>query len=311
MPYTPGLRYLAAALALGLIAVWGSENFFWSAPQPGLSALDLALTWAAYAVCAAAALSAVLITGIAGWKALFLGGALLGWLTEGVIVSTAYDNFPINLVWTGLSWHALITSLSILGLCRAGVHWPVGRQIAALVALGLGGAYFAQFWPLERGTMPGFGPVLFYIAGLGLVVPLANLVLDRIAQLALPPPWVLAIAPLCLLLLGILQAAYHPDPRRLSIPVLLGLTVWIMQRLGSGRSALAFGAPAPVWRHALFLLAALIVPLLAVPGWHLLQGYPANWPVLVISSVLSLGLWLWLLVQAFRRKSAQTQPATR
>lgn len=247
------------------------------------------------------------MTGVAGWQALFLGGALLGWLTEGVIVSTAYDNFPINLAWTGLNWHALITALAILGLCRAGVHWPVGKQIAALVALGLGGAYFAQFWPLERGAMPGFGPVLFYITGLGLVVPLANLALDRIALVTLPPLWVLAIAPLCLLLIGILQAAYHPDPRRFSVPVLLVLTVWIMHRLGSGRSALDFGAPAPIWRHALFLLAALIMPLLAVPGWRVLQGHPANWPVFVISGVVSVGLWLWLLVRALRKATVPRQ----
>lgn len=43
--------------------------------------------------------------------AIFLAGALYGWLIEGVIVQTMYDDFPLQVSFTGLAWHALISVL--------------------------------------------------------------------------------------------------------------------------------------------------------------------------------------------------------
>lgn len=318
MPNAATPRYLCTALALGLIAVWASENLFWSAPPTGLSALDLGLTAVAYAFLAAAALSAVIHSGIGGWKALFLGGALLGWLAEGVIVATTYDSFPLQLVWTPLAWHALISALAVLGLCRAGVHWPVRLQVLALVVLGVAGAFWAQFWPNERAGLPGFAGELGYLAGLGIVVPLANLALDRIGALSPPPRWVLLIAPLSLLALWLAQTVATLNPLRLSVPLLIGVTVWMMHRLAdrpadSDRQALAgngagtaldFGRPAPAWRHWLFLIAPLITATLTALGWRWFPGLATNLPVALATGTLSLGLWLWMLAGALRNRPA-------
>ena len=87
-----GSAVLATALTsglYGLIAFWGSENLFWSAPTEATGILDLILTATAYSVAVASVLGAVIWSGITGWRALFFGGALLGWLVEGVLVSTA------------------------------------------------------------------------------------------------------------------------------------------------------------------------------------------------------------------------------
>jgi hypothetical protein len=94
-------KYAAVVASLGLIATWGSENFFWSAPPDDLTLLGLLITWIAYTVCVAAALSAVLMSGVRGWPALFLGGAIMGWLVEGVVVGTMYEAFPFQLVCWG------------------------------------------------------------------------------------------------------------------------------------------------------------------------------------------------------------------
>jgi hypothetical protein len=40
---------------------------------------------------------------------LFLAGALFGWLAEGVLVQTTYEELPLSLSFTGLAWHALLT----------------------------------------------------------------------------------------------------------------------------------------------------------------------------------------------------------
>ncbi len=307
MRQSPGLHYLTAAAGLGLITFYGSENLFWSAPMPGMTPLDLLLTAIAYSVCAAAVLSAVLITGLTGWRALFLGGALLGWLVEGVIVGTAYEAFPLQLVWTPMAWHALITGVGVVGLCRAGVGWPVWQQVAALAALGLVAALWAQFWPLERGAMPGIGATLVYLTGVGLLVPLGNLMLDRAGWLQRPPAPVLWIAPGLLLLLWVAQSYFAPSPVRLSVPVLVLVTLWIMHRLGAPppRDGVSFGEPAPLWRHGLFLLVPLVAGVVAVPGWRLFQGLGVNQPFALTTGLLSLGLWFWLMVRALRQAPAR------
>ncbi len=58
------LRYLALSLCLGLIAAWGSEVFFWSAPQADTDAPALILTVIVYSFCASCALSAVVLSGV-------------------------------------------------------------------------------------------------------------------------------------------------------------------------------------------------------------------------------------------------------
>lgn len=172
-----------------MIAFWGSENLFWTAPPNDVGLRDLLTTWIAYSLAVAVAIGAVIWSGLGGWRALFLGGALLGWLAEGVIVGTTYEAFPFQLVWTPLAWHAAITGLLIGGLCRAGPHWPVWQQLVAVLGLAIVGSAMAQYWPLERATLPGIGPVLLYLAGAGLFVVLANVLLDHMT-LPATPTWI-------------------------------------------------------------------------------------------------------------------------
>ncbi len=298
------LRYIAAALALGLISVWGSEMLFWAAPQRDFTLVDWLITWLAYSLCSAVVLSAVRFSGISGMRAVFLGGAMLGFLAEGVIVGTIYEAFPIQLVWTPLAWHALITGVCVFGLGRAAPHWPLWRHGAALAALGAGGAVFALFWPLDprwATAAPAFGPVLAYLAGIGTGVVAAHMLLDRIAEVPRPPVWVALVVPVLAVALWGAQSFADPRPARLALPVMLGLTFWAMWRLGQRGTPVAFGPPAPPWRHLLFVLAPLTTALIAVPAWQGLGGVPTNIPVFIVTVALSAGWWLWLLGRALRQ----------
>ena len=301
------LRYGLAAAALGLIAVWAGENMFRVAPAPGLTASDLLITWVAYSLCTASALSAAFLTGVRGLRAAFLGGALMGWLAEGVIAGTLYQGFPFQIVWTGLAWHALIGGGVVFGLGRAAVHWRLSRQIAASVLLGLFGGLWAQFWPLERNDLPGSGVELLYLVLMGAMVPLAQILLDRLTPLRRPPVLVLALAPGALAALWVAQSMAAPSPLRLVLPALLGLTFWVMKRLGGGRvDRLDLGQPAPrPWRHFVFLLAPLLIAGLASLGWAESGGHATNVAVALSSSATATLAYLGLLWRAIRRKSAR------
>jgi hypothetical protein len=297
------LRYIGLSLALGMVAFWGSENFFWSAPAATLTVIEMGMTWAVYTLACACALSAVILTGAAGWSGLFLAGAILGWLVEGVIVGTMYEVFPFQLVWTPLAWHALITAVSVLGLSLASARWSVGAQIGAMAALGLFGAFWSLFWPLERDDTPAALSVLVYLAGTGVLVALALAWIDRSGPLPRPKRWVVMSAPGLGALAWVAGTVMAPSPLRLACPVLIGGSVWIMRRLGSGKEAAWPGPPAPVWRHGLFLIA----PLITTAGIALLWAEPGvevNWLVALPTCAVSVGWWLWLLWRAYGRSAA-------
>ncbi len=300
------LRYFLAALAIGAIAVWASENMFWSAALPTLTAEELFITWLAYSFCVASAMSAVFLTGVTGFRAAFLGGAIVGWLAEGVIVGTMYQAFPFQLVWTALAWHALISGAVVFGLGRGSVHWPVSRQILVWLAVGLFAGLWAQFWPLERTDLPGGQGLFLYLLGFGGLVPVAHIVLDRLTPLESPPRLVLAVAPALLGVLWIMQSLGTPSVLRLALPVLLLLTVWMMKRLGTGRGLIDLGSPAPnPARHFLFLLAPFTAAMLATLGWGRLGGFEANVLIALTTGPVSLLIYLWLLFRSIRSGKAR------
>lgn len=294
------LRYCGLALVLGALSVWASENFFWMMPPPGITVPVFTLTVIAYSIACAVALSAVIWTGVGGLPAAFLGGAIMGYMSEGVIVGTIYqpEAFPFFLVFTPLAWHALLSGGLILGVGRAGAALGPGRMALIWTGLGLAGAYWAQYWPSEREGLPETWLFAVYILGLGLLVPLAHVVMDRLGQMPRPPQWVLWVAPVIALLVWGAQTVAEMNPYRLGILVMLGWFLWIMHRLGRRDAAVSFGLPVPVWQHGLFLIAPLIVVLLAPLGWA--QGWgtlDSNWVVAGIGCLLSVG---WLMVLTWR-----------
>ena len=93
---------------------------------------------------------------VASFLALFLAGAIFGWLDEGVVVDTLYGSadspFPASISFTGLAWHALIS----VGI---GWYWQgkvlldasSSRIVAFSVSVGLGWGLWAAWWPAELG----------------------------------------------------------------------------------------------------------------------------------------------------------------
>lgn len=292
-------RYLLLALLLGGVTVWGSENLFWMMPAPDLTAVQLVLTVIAYSVASAVALSAVIWTGVGGLPAAFLGGAIVGYMSEGVIVGTIYQPMPplFYLVWTPLAWHALITGGLIFGVGRAAAALGPLRLALIWTAFGLAGAYWAQYWVTERPDLPDPLRFAVYILGFGLIVPLAHAVMDRVGHLPQPLPWVLWVAPVIAALVWLVSSVADPNPIRVVLPLLLALVLWVMWRLGQRDRPVSLGRAAPVWHHLLFLIAPALVVFLAPIGWA--QGWgslQSNWVVAgltILGSVSWLGRLVW------------------
>ena len=83
---------LVVVLATGYILFFYSERVFWSFLRPGDKWTDLVLGWLVYSLLAWVFLLVIRQCRVAGFPALFLAGAIFGWLAEGVVVDTLYGN---------------------------------------------------------------------------------------------------------------------------------------------------------------------------------------------------------------------------
>jgi hypothetical protein len=150
-------RKLAVVLAAGYILFFYSERMFWSFLRPGDKVAEILITWVVYSILAWVVLLLVRQCRIATFPAVFLAGAVFGWLAEGVVVDTMYGNddnpFPASISFTGLAWHALIS---------AGVGWYwqakvlTGGKLRSITlfstVVGLGWGLWAGWWPAELGA---------------------------------------------------------------------------------------------------------------------------------------------------------------
>ena len=146
--------------------------------------------------------------------------------------------------------------------------------------------------------MPGFAPVAAYLVGVGLVVPAANMVLDR-TELPASVTWVCKVAWGLTLLLWVVQGLFAPSVVRLAVPLAIALTLWSMRRLARAdpQPSPARLPPAPLWRHGLFLTAPLLTTIIAEIGWTGVGGIEI-WPFALVLSAGGGGLWLWLVGRA-------------
>lgn len=160
------LRSLLLSLSTGYILMFFSEHVFWARARPGDTLGGWGMTWLAYSLLAFVFLSAVRHYRVRSLEALFVAGALVGWLGEGVLVQTLYDAFPLQISWTGLAWHSLISvCIGWYGLRRALAAPRIGRTAVWCLSLGWFWGFWAIFWRMEEpaaeASLPAFAAFAF------------------------------------------------------------------------------------------------------------------------------------------------------
>ncbi len=289
-----------AALAIGGLIGFASEMQFYVTPESALGPLDIPLTWLFYSFTAWLCLELAAWLGARGWVSLFLIGCIFGWVIEGVVVATVYDALPWTLPFTAMSWHALVSGVLVLGGGRIAVRWRWKKAAAYWAALGVAHGIWGQFWVIERPDMPPDSVTYAYLLGLGLVVPVAHIVLDRLPAIFPYKRAELRVLAGLATLAWAAQMLAGLNPAYLVLPLAILPTLWILRRRQSRHNVQLTYAPAPAWRHFLFMLMPLLTALIATQGWQRFRNIESNWPIALLLTASALGIYLFAAIAAMR-----------
>lgn len=296
-------------LANGYILLFFSEMMFWGS----FNIKELPMTWLAYSVIGFVFLTAVVHFRIQEKWGLFLAGALFGWLAEGVLVQTTYEELPLSLSFTGLAWHALLTIW--LGwywlpqALRQGSAWQVVRRAGATgVLFGL----WLLMWQVEihpaQTPTPGTFVWFALLSSVGLGV--SYWLLHRLdgAYFQVSRKEITAVTSLLLLYFA-LQTVPVAPVALVVLPLLLLLLMVPLQkaRPENGRSLLA-DISGPLALKNLLGFAALptsAIVTFSVATWLQIPPY-SHYVLYAITTPLGFILLGMAIFKQWRRKSRET-----
>ena len=131
-------------------------------------------------------------------------------------------------------------------------------------------------------------------------MPLAHILLDRIATLPKPPPLVLLALPSLDCAIWLSRFVATPSAVLLACPTMIALSVFAMHKPALGRPTNFGKPPSSPLVHGLFLIAPITASVIAVLGWRMFGGLAVNVPFAAATGLISCMLWLYFLVQSFR-----------
>lgn len=315
------LRNTAVYLSGGFVLFFASERLFWSTFRAGDKLGELIVTWLLYSGLACVFVNVIARFQVGTTARMFLAGALYGWLTEGAVVGTLYGTeasapFPLSIVWTGLSWHALISVLvcwHFLGRAlRNEKPWPTLAWATGLgVFWGLWATFLWRETPPEVSALGSFAAHAYICAAL---LMLSQLVLLKFPAVTIRPGWPGLV--LALLGLGIFYSAqvkalgWRP---LLVLPPLIGVVLGLLW--GSRSRGVAAGellVTSPLARRNLLGLLAMPSVALAVYGGQLAAETKGIAPIHFyrVTGFLSVAMLVWSVYRAARTRN-ELPPGTK
>jgi len=298
------LRTASASLTTGFLFFFFSELVFWARARPEDSLLNWLQTWLAYSLMAFLFLTLVAYFRLRSLAAIFLAGAFFGWLAEGVVVQTAYEDLPLSLSFTGLAWHALITVLGGWYAMQKALRRDLFPSLCASLLAGLFWGFWGLTWIYERDQPASPAAFALYSFLATILLAACLYLIPRILSRPFSPSrWsVIGVSGLFLLLfiLGSVPAA---PLSLLILPFLfliLGMTFWRNRQQESADYPLEWlGTPIPLRNLATLALMPLLASLFYWIYWLAGLSLPVNWVVYLVTTpagfiLFFLSLWrIW------------------
>jgi hypothetical protein len=299
---------LLRVLTVGYMLMYFSEHLFWAQMRPDDSLANWISTWLAYSLAAFVFLTLLSVFRVTSKWALFLAAAVFGWLVEGVIVQTTYEQLPLSISFTGLAWHALISVMlgwyAIPKILLKNSAFATLR-VAGLAGLGYG--LWAIYWWIEEGqasSIVEFATFSFASTSVLIFAYWLNNLVSK--QLFAPSLLVIGLNSLAFLLFFVFVTVPAAPVALLLLPVLLALAVWGLwkTRLAPGQPLLeSLTGTIYCWNYLLLLLLPLIAVAVYSLAWTLNLRLNTNWVLYLITTPLGFGLFGYSLYKAWRAKT--------
>jgi hypothetical protein len=293
-------------LITGYIFFYFSELVFWARPRPEDNLLNWLETWLAYSLMAFLFLVVVTKFNVNSIPALFLVGAFFGWIGEGIIVQTTYENLPLSISFTGLSWHALITVL--LGWYGLQIALGKNTKQSLIHAFFLG--FFFWLWGIswiyeEPGTAVNPGIFTFYVF---ITTLLLGFCLFVSSQLFKKPfslsPWAIRIVAGIFLALYLLVIITGQVKALILIPLMAIIYLSLRQNRNhhTGENVLETLATfVPIRRYLVLILIPATSSVLYYIYFHSGLKFPTNWLIYIITTPAGFLLFGWSIWMIWRK----------
>jgi hypothetical protein len=176
------VKRIVLALSTGYILFYFSELVFWAKYRPdSMAPGELFFTYVIYSLVTFVFLSILWKFRVQDIWGLILAGSVYGWLVEGVVVQTMYDVFPLQISWTGLAWHALISV--VLGWYyvkkTVGEH-SYGKTLTISLLIGLFYGFWAITWWVEDQVIVPLGEFSLYLWSSSILLMVSYAITDLI-----------------------------------------------------------------------------------------------------------------------------------
>ena len=290
-------KRITLALSTGYVFFFFSERMFWSMWRPNDMLTDNIVTWLAYSALAYIVLIVIKQFNARNMWALFVVGALYGWIGEGVVAMTVFGvggmPFPWTVSFTALAWHAPITVVAGWYLMRV---WMEERQYKKLLMLVVSFGIFWGVWsmalPLET---PPIMPSTFEFALHAFSITILLIISHGLFSWADPSSFsagrfekiILAVMVVLFALFITIPAVQYAAA---VLPILFGSVYIILRKnrsVETGSDALSvMGKPVGVWNSLILLLMPLCATLVyaATVGNGII--FPTNFIVFAITMPL-------------------------
>jgi hypothetical protein len=291
------VRAVGAIASLTVLTVAISEPIFWGQPDQAYGEpLGLLLTFAAYGVVVVAVVGVLERLATSTWLGVFLGGALLGWAIEGIVVTTTYEALPFSISFTGLAWHALISVAWGWVLLPRWLTWG-SRGLARLVVVGWLWGMWGAWMSIDSEEHASTAAFAAYAAVTGVVLGSGLMGWLRWRSPTMVSRTVLVIALGMISVAAVVRVISLPWSPLVLGPCLAG-AVWGLRRLPRGRFLLVLEpgpGPKEIARGIAVLIVAAVVTYAAARGARVPVAYgPA---VYIVTTAAGFGLFvraLWL-----------------
>ncbi|MBD3193278.1 MAG: hypothetical protein GF308_21770 [Candidatus Heimdallarchaeota archaeon] len=317
------LKRIANSLLLGVIFVYFSELMFWATPFHPESKLsyEILFTWLVYSIAAYIFLFIISFFQVRSIWALFISGALYGWMIEGVIVQTTYEELPFSISFTGLAWHALITVLCgwylVKKTLREEKPW---KAIGVSIGFGLFyGFWSITWWVVEGAIVFTSIPIFSLYVSVSSVIMIASYILYDLIPLSTFKPTIAELIVVGLFIIGwyILDVIILPLSLIL-IPLIVisVIALWWNKRKETDQDLnQVLSKKVPLLRYSILL----IIPVLAIGFYSLSVALNlrvhTNWVIYLITTPMGFIMFILSVIMTFVSKEKEklkpsTQPTS-